>query len=443
MACNKCNEDFNKQVDGCNTPGIIEINNEAEPVMFYKTTIPASAGDDTTIPPTNGKYKNMLVVYEANQHTYLYNSVGIPTRLRSETDFDEIPNRPKYAGSPMTSSTNIPDIGTMRADIDTEISDRQNADTALQTSLEGQIQSEANTREDAVTALEAAITTEESTRALADTALQEAIALKPDATDLSAVATTGNYDDLSNTPTNVSDFANDAGYQNGSQVTAAISDATAPITSALNKNVLADLTINSAYSSSVIAFDKAKQNILSGSTSTSLLSMPIATSDTAGIINPSIYNTIQSNSTNIQAILNGSVSIADLPASPTQVQLTTAWQGATGLTTVINGAKINDSSNQKVWTYYANTDTWYAATNTTQVVVNQWTNSAAGIIKGSTGDGQIFAENDGTGSVNGWDALNDTVSTINSNYAKITMTSTDPGEGQPLAANNFIFVYED
>ena len=35
--------------------------------------------------------------------------------------------------------------------------------------------------------------------------------------------------------------------------------------------------------------------------------------------------------------------------------------------------------------------------------VNQWTNTTAGIVKGSTVAGQIFAEANGTGSVNGWD----------------------------------------
>ena len=224
--------------------------------------------------------------------------------------------------------------------------------------------------------------------------------------------------------------------------------------------------------------------------------------------------------------MNGSVSVAGLSASPSQSDLTTAWQTATGLTTVINGAKINDSDNQKVWTYYTNTSTWYAATNTTQVTVSQWTNSSAGIVKGSTTAGQIFAESDGTGSVNGWDTLNNTVggqgtaitnlqtalggkeatitagttsqywrgdktwqtlnkgavglsnvddtsdSTKKSNFTgsiassdtgfvtggdvydalalkanvsatpTIQMTTTDPGEGAPIAANTFIAVYE-
>ena len=428
------------------TPKVLEINNPAEVIVFHKVIIPASMGDETDVIPENGLYKNVLLTYEVNGHAYLYSSDGIPTLLNSGlTSFDDLSNRPLYADQEMTSQTNIPDVSAVISNLNTEIQNRIDGDTTLEssiTSLSGQLASEAETRAGADSALHDALDSEAGTRAAAISALEDELENKPDASSLATVATSGSYEDLSNTPTNVSDFTNDANYQNATQVATSISSATTPITTALNKNVLADLTINSAYSSSVIAFDKAKQNILSGSTSTSLLSMPIATSDTAGIINPSIYNTIQNNATNIQAILNGSVSIASLPASPTQAQLTTAWQGATGLTTVINGAKINDSSNQKVWTYYTNTNTWYAATNTTQVVVNQWTNSAAGIIKGSTGDGQIYAENDGTGSVNGWDTLNDTVSTINSNYAKITMTSTDPGEGQPLAANNFIFVYE-
>lgn len=454
----------------CNpAPTVIEINNDAEPVLFYRTDIPASMGDDTTFPPKNGAYRNMLVVYEANNHAYLYNSAGIPTRLRGENDFNELNNRPRYAGQVMTGATNIPDIGTMREDINNEVDARTAADTALSNS----ITAETTARESADTTLTNNLTAETNARTNADNTLTAAVAQKANTADLSTVATTGAYADLTGAPTNLSSFTNDSGFQNASQVATSINAATDPINTAINQNVITDFTIDSTYSTSAVVLEKSKRNLYSGTTSTASLSLPVANASIAGIINPSIYNTIQTNATNINAILNGSVSIAGLPTNPTQAELTTAWQTATSISTVINGAKINDSDNQKVWTYYTNTSLWYAATNTAQVVVNQWTNSAAGIVKGSTGAGQIFAESDGTGSVNGWDALNDAVtantgniSTIMGDYIKstdlatvatsgsyndlsdkptvpvITVTNTDPGEGASLAANNFIFVYQ-
>ena len=45
-----------------------------------------------------------------------------------------------------------------------------------------------------------------------DTAVETATADKVNTSDLAAVATSGSYTDLSNTPSNVSEFTNDSGY---------------------------------------------------------------------------------------------------------------------------------------------------------------------------------------------------------------------------------------
>ena len=44
--------------------------------------------------------------------------------------------------------------------------------------------------------------------------------------------------------------------------------------------------------------------------------------------------------------------------------------------------------------------------------VSQFTNDIAGVIKGSQTDGQVYAENDGTGSVNGWSALKNRITNV-------------------------------
>ena len=73
-----------KRVIGC-PPKVININHPQEPVLFHRVDVPAAMGDDTTYPPENGLYKNVLLVYEANNHVYLYNSDGIPTSLTVNT----------------------------------------------------------------------------------------------------------------------------------------------------------------------------------------------------------------------------------------------------------------------------------------------------------------------------------------------------------------------
>ena len=73
--CN-CTKDFPRAV--------IEINNPETLVLLRKVSIPASIGDDTTVPPAIGKYHNAILYYEANNHTYLYSSDGIPTLLEMD-----------------------------------------------------------------------------------------------------------------------------------------------------------------------------------------------------------------------------------------------------------------------------------------------------------------------------------------------------------------------
>lgn len=73
------------------TKAVIEINNPEEIILFRKVVIPASMGDDTTVPAAIGKYRNVLLVYEANNHIYLYSSDGIPTRLASDGEPVDVP----------------------------------------------------------------------------------------------------------------------------------------------------------------------------------------------------------------------------------------------------------------------------------------------------------------------------------------------------------------
>ena len=71
--------------DNSFTKNVIEIDNPENLVLFHKVVIPASLGDETTNPPYPGKYCNVLMVYEANGHAYLYSSDGIPTALGFDT----------------------------------------------------------------------------------------------------------------------------------------------------------------------------------------------------------------------------------------------------------------------------------------------------------------------------------------------------------------------
>ncbi len=83
--------------------------------VFRKTTIPADLGDDVTgqAKPENGAYTNAYVEYEANGAQYMYDSYGVYTKTsegEGVKEFNQLLNRPSYAGVEMTSLTSIPDV---------------------------------------------------------------------------------------------------------------------------------------------------------------------------------------------------------------------------------------------------------------------------------------------------------------------------------------------
>lgn len=263
-------------------------------------------------------------------------------------------------------------------------------------------------------------------------------------------------------------------------------DAASTTVSRLNGAYVTGVSNTSTASSVSLGYTTI--NPSTGDTATASVMLPIAAEGVSGIMDAATYGTVQTNASNIDAILSGAVSVTGLSANPTQSELTTAWQAATSLTTVINGAKINDPDNQKVWTYYTNTATWYAATNTAQVTVNTATNTSKGIVQGEASTaGMISVDGSGQMSVNGWSSLVNTVGTNTTNIASkadasslstvatsglysdlsgtpnlaavatsgaysdlsgtptvptFTVTDTDPGAGGALTTGDFIIVYE-
>lgn len=470
VKCKECEARHEKHECEGNTPQVLQIENKPEAVLFHRVDVPASMGDDVANPPMQGQYRNILLVYEANNHAYLFNSDGLYTFITGPkgepgtTIFDELLDRPRYNGVQMTSSTNIPDVDAaveaeaeLRAAADgslaTAILDETAARTASDTALGNALDTETAERQENVTELSDKIDAEETAREQAVTAISN------DLEQEIADRTSGDT----------------------------------AINTAINKVVVTDFSLDATPSTTSIKLDGAKQNILTGATSSSSITLPVASSSQAGVMNTSTYNAIQSNANNINAILAGSVAVSGLPSSPSQSQLTTAWQTATGLSTLINGAKILDSTNEKIWTYYTNTTVWYESPAGGTVTISTATNSSLGIVQGdATTEGKVFVESNGTMSLNGWDQVVDDIADNMADIASlqsekvdkvtgkglstedfttaeknklanlatvattgdyddlsntpdvpvITMTTTDPGEDQPLSANNFIAVYE-
>lgn len=421
MTCTACGEQSKNAADF--TKAVIEINNPETLVLLRKVVIPATMGGEDTFPPVVGKYRNVLLHYELSGSNFLYSSDGIPTQLS--------------AAVPKEVYDRIEDLEDGLAQ---EVLDRKDADLALSgdiTTLDNSLATVAKTGSytdltNKPTIGDGTLTIEKNStsvgtfnaNATSDATINISVPTKTseltndgsddtsvyvEADELATVATTGSYSDLLNKPTIDSSLS--------SASTNAIQNKA--VSTALDNSVMTGLSVNANPSTTTVQLDGSNKNLYSGATTTANIPLPVASSTQAGVMNSATYDAVTSNTTNINAILNGAVAISGLSATPSQSDLTSAWQTETGLTTLINRASIYDVTNEKVWTYYTNDTTWHAASNTSQVTINTFTNSSEGTIKGSTNTGQIFAENDGTGSVNGWDTLSSAVGTNTGNISSL------------------------
>ena len=87
--------------------------------------------------------------------------------------------------------------------------------------------------------------------------------------------------------------------------------------------------------------------------------------------------------------------------NPTQEELNEAFQEESGLEVPVDGTTLIDLDNNKEYTYFETSGQWVDRGTST---VSPFTNTASGVIKGSTQDGYVGAVN-GQGKVQGWETV--------------------------------------
>lgn len=207
----------------------------------------------------------------------------------------------------------------------------------------------------------------------------------------------------------------------------------------LNQNVQRDTTITT--NPSTVTLTKSLGNVGEKTSTDTEIALPVASETQAGVMSASVYQSLQEVASKVNALNEGAVEIADLPASPTQDELTTAWKTATGKDALFTNAKILDSTNNKVWTYYENASNWVSTpTDVTIEPVSIATNTSVGVTKGDTADGKIAIEADGSMSVNGYDKLvakdNSLESSIGTLTSQQEATATDLTELEGKVTTN-------
>ena len=73
---------------------------------------------DTTYPPRPGMYRNVLLVYKANNHIYMYSSDGIPTFISSgedgTKDYEKLINKPQINDVELIGNKSFEDLDAFR-----------------------------------------------------------------------------------------------------------------------------------------------------------------------------------------------------------------------------------------------------------------------------------------------------------------------------------------
>lgn len=80
-------ENEKKEAQGKGFPkAVVEITNPENIVLFRRVVIPATMGDETDVLAAVGKYRNVILEYEASGSVYVYSSDGVPTKLTLNID---------------------------------------------------------------------------------------------------------------------------------------------------------------------------------------------------------------------------------------------------------------------------------------------------------------------------------------------------------------------
>lgn len=178
-----------------------------------------------------------------------------------------------------------------------------------------------------------------------------------------------------------------------------------------------------SYSGDTVTKTSPYKNLKTGATGTRSEVIALATSTTAGLMSYSDYNQIRTNTSRIEQLEGQTRRLLYTDSTtPTQQDIQDFVDdyltsiGITPSPSEYAGIAVVVAETYHIWHYYDDGTTGWKDDGLD--TVSQFTNSVAGIILGTnddtnhTKDGKVYAENDGTGSVLGWDRLSTRVGNI-------------------------------
>lgn len=274
---------------------------------------------------------------------------------------------------------------SLRTDLTAETNERKSADGTLQAN----INAEASTRAEQVGSLRTDLTAETNARETADSALR---------TDVDTV-TAGLSTETSERKTADSVLQGNIDAETTARTTKD-GELESSIASEATRAKNAESTLTANLNAEVTRAKNAEQ---ANATAISNEASTRETNDNA------LSARIDANAEDIAALQGRSIRYAVHldSASPTQAQLTSAYQSASGSTaTPEDGTTLVDLNYNKEYTWFESSSTWVDRGSST---ITPATNSSYGSVKGQTADGTVKAD-DGLLSVNGWSTVKNDIS---------------------------------
>lgn len=274
---------------------------------------------------------------------------------------------------------------SLRTDLTAETNERKSADGTLQSN----INAEASTRAEQVGSLRTDLTAETNARETADSALR---------TDVDTV-TAGLSTETSERKTADSVLQGNIDAETTARTTKD-GELESSIASEVTRAKNAESTLTTNLSAEVTRAKNAEQ------TNATAISNEASTRETN---DNALSARIDVNAEDIAALKGRSIRYAVHldSASPTQAQLTSAYQSASGSTAPPeDGTTLVDLNYNKEYTWFESSSTWVDRGSST---ITPATNSSYGSVKGQTADGTVKAD-DGLLSVNGWSTVKNDIS---------------------------------
>lgn len=218
-----------------------------------------------------------------------------------------------------------------------------------------------------------------------------------------------------------------------------LNNTTSDITTKINEQLTKDISITKDGDN--IYLDVDYKNIGTQETTQQSKQLELASDTQAGLMSMSDYAQIRQNTSDIEQLKAKTVRLLYTDKTDPSAEEINAFVISKGYTSPFEGIAVVIDETYHIWHYYEGGEGWK---DDGQDTVSQFTNTVAGIIKGSEVDGKVYAETDGTGSVQGWGELkgqvNDNTTNLNNKLDKVSNTSElDRLYGITTAGEQYIY----